>query len=562
MTNTHYSRRHFIKTVSIGTGALALGSLLSGCSKANFLHGVASGDPLADRVVIWTRATPERDAKTVEVAWVVATDSQCKNIVGSGVENTDAARDYTVKLDVSGLSPGRTYYYQFLSDDNRSPIGRTKTLPKGEVDTFSLAVMSCSNYPAGYFHVYAEVAARDELNAVLHLGDYIYEYPKDGYATEDAEALGRVPVPATELITLADYRQRYAQYRSDPDLQKAHGNHPFICVWDDHEIANNAWRKGAQNHNENEGDWPERKAYAVQAYYEWLPVREPTDNFRERLYRHFKVGNLLDLYMLDARLIGRDEQLSFKDYLDKDTGKFSAERFRTDLSNPKRTLLGEQQRHWLLQHMTNSAATWQVLGQQVLAGSMTLPAPIATRQMTMSEYSALAKQAKANPKSLTPEQAAALKAPAMAYNLDAWDGYPAEREMLFSTARQLDKNLVVLAGDTHNAWANNLTTMDGTPVGVEFATASVSSPGLESYFPEEDPQKIAAGLVKMIPGLQYANLQYRGYLTVQFTTARCLAQWRFIDTVKTKTYQVLDQHSKDIVTYPGAVNRKLSLPGA
>ncbi len=556
MTAPQFTRRRFIKTVAIGSSVAALGSVLTGCTPAQFLHGVASGDPLNDRAVIWTRVTPVNPNKKIVVSWVVATDESCLHVVGSGIEKTDKSRDFTVKLDVTGLNAGQVYYYQFFTNGHVSPIGKLRTLPEGNVSAFSLAVLSCSNYPAGYFHVYGEVAARNDIDAVLHLGDYIYEYGMGGYATEDAEALGRVPPPATEILTLDEYRQRYAQYRSDLDLQAAHRQHSFICVWDDHEITNDAWRDGAENHNDGEGDWSQRKAQAIQAYYEWLPVREPEDGYRERLYRSFKIGNLLDLYMLDTRVIGRDQQLNYANYVTA-SGGFDGVRFQADLTDPNRTLLGFEQRGWLQQQMAQSSATWQLLGQQVLAGRMNLPVPLVTFQITFAQYAQLAQLAQTNPELLTPEQLAILQAPSVPYNLDAWDGYFVERETIFETAKALDKNLVVIAGDTHNAWANNLTTLDGTSVGVEFATASVSSPGLEAFFPDEESDALAAGVEQLIDGLHYTNLQHRGYMVLQLTPDECRSQWRYIDSVKTVGYQPLTARDRDLRTLPGSNNRRI-----
>ncbi|MGB1142637.1 MAG: alkaline phosphatase D family protein, partial [Halioglobus sp.] len=309
-----------------------LGANLLGCSDSSdsrssagpattsgqFLHGIASGDPLSDRVILWTRITPDEEG-VAGLAWEVASDAQFTDVVASGSGTTDASVDYTAKVDVTDLEPGAHYYYRFTSGDNVSAVGSTRTLPVGQVAAASFAVVSCSNYPAGFFHVYREVA-NQELDAVLHLGDYIYEYAADGYASERAEEFGRVSDPETEIVSLSDYRRRYAQYRTDNDLQAAHAAHPFIVVWDDHEItnhesANNPWTEGAQNHQpETEGSFEDRKAAAVQAWYEWLPVRPPSAQ-QDIIYRHFNYGDLLDLFMLDTRLIGRDEQNTYTDFV-------------------------------------------------------------------------------------------------------------------------------------------------------------------------------------------------------------------------------------------------------
>lgn len=557
MTSPHFTRRRFIKTVAIGTGSLAVTSTLTGCSPARFLQGVASGDPLSDRAVIWTRVTPHNPNDSVLVRWVVATDRHCRHIVGSGTELTDASRDFTVKLDVTRLQPGSSYYYQFFTGSDASPIGRLRSLPEGPVSAYKLAVLSCANYPAGYFHVYGEIAKRNDIDAVLHLGDYLYEYAIDGYASEDAESLGRTVQPTHEILTLSDYRQRYAQYRSDKSLQAAHRQHSFICVWDDHEVSNDAWRDGAENHNDGEGDWEIRKANAIQAYYEWMPVREPENGDRERLYRRFQIGDLLDLHMLDTRVIGRDQQLDYSNYIDPVSGVFNGAQFQAELADPNRTLLGFEQLAWLQQGLVTSSATWQVLGQQVLMGRMNIPAPLVTFQVTFDEYAQLVLLAQTNPGALTPQQQAVLAAPSIPYNLDAWDGYFIERETLLETARATNSNLVVLAGDTHNAWANNLTTLSGHAVGVELATASVSSPGLEEYFPDQNPDALANVITQLIDGLQYANLQHRGYLEVQFTHEQCQASWHFVNTIKSLDYALLETYAQSLKTLPGPTNRTL-----
>ena len=558
MSNTHlFTRRRFIKTVAIGTGGLALAGSLTGCAPAHFLHGVASGDPLTDRVVIWTRVTPNNPRQQVPVQWLVATDRHCRNIVGGGTELTDASRDFTVKLDVTGLRPGTTYYYQFFTGSDASPVGRMRSLPEVSPAAFSMAVISCSNYPAGYFHVYGEIAKRDDIDAVLHLGDYIYEYSVGGYASEDAAAMGRTVIPENELLSLSDYRLRYAQYRGDASLQAAHRKHSFICVWDDHEFANNAWREGAENHNPGEGDWDVRRANAMQAYYEWVPVREPEDHDRERLYRSFKIGDLLDLYMLDTRIIGRDQQLDYANYIDPTSGAFDSTRFQADLTDPNRTLMGAEQLAWLQQNLATSNATWQVLGQQILMGRMNLPAPLVTFAVSFDEYAQIVQLAQTNPGALTPEQQAVLAAPSIPYNLDAWDGYFVERETVLQTARATDSNLVVLAGDTHNAWANNLKTLSGDSAGVEFAVSSVSSPGLEGYFPDQNPDLLAAVVTQLVGDLQYTDLQHRGYMVVTFEQEACRSDWVFVNTVKEMNYQVLAGYGRSLKMLPGSGNRVL-----
>lgn len=549
-------RRDFIRGVgAIGIAAAGLPAQ-SAESPFAFLHGVASGDPLADRVVIWTRVTP-REAGAVPVFWEIALDGEFRRVLRRGRVLTGATRDFTVNVDVQGLPPDTALHYRFTAGPAVSPTGRTRTLPAGHVEQVKLAVFSCSNYPAGYFHAYREAAKRDDLFAAVHLGDYIYEYPRDGYASGDAAALGRLVDPGYEIIALPDYRRRYALYRTDPDLQALHARMPMIAVWDDHEVANDAWKDGAENHDPaTEGSFAARRAAAIQAWLEWMPVRLSDPARPDRIYRSFQFGDLASLHMLDTRIIGRDRQLQYANYIGA-TG-FDAAAFAADMGNPARQLLGNEQLGWLSGRLAASSATWQILGQQVLMARMNIPAPLVLGQISFTAYSALLQKAATRPDLLTTSEKAVLAQPAIPYNLDAWDGYAVARETLFGTARALDRNLVVLAGDTHNAWASDLADLGGNAVGVEFATPGVSSPGLEEFFPLENPLAVAAGLTQIIGPLQYANTYQRGYVVVTATHTECSARWQFVSTVKSTGYTLVEGPAWK--TLPGAANRRL-LPG-
>lgn len=570
-----YSRRQFLKASALTMGAVAVSTGLSGCLSSSdddrsisFSHGVASGDPLQDGVMLWTRVLPSEDLdKPVTTIWEVATDEGFSNLIHNGSIDARQEHDFTIKVDVRNLAPGQTYYYRFRAGDKTSLTGTTRTLPEGAVSNVKLAVMSCSNYPAGYFHVYAAAAQEQDLDAVVHLGDYIYEYDGNGYATDDAAALGRT-LPAdndTELLSLTDYRKRYALYRSDTDLQVLHALVPFITVWDDHEVANDTWRDGAENHNDGEGDFQQRKLAALQAYFEWLPIRPVTDGDQETIYRTFQFGDLVSLHMLDTRVIGRDQQLDYANYLTGDG--INAPAFQADLTDPNRTLLGAEQKGWLQNTLAQSTTTWDVLGQQILMGRMMLPAELllnfinpdpATLLPQFQELATLkARQLQGDP-TLTEAEIARLTT-VLPYNLDAWDGYFAEREVVLETARSLDRNLVVLAGDTHNAWASNLKTLNGDTVGVELATSSVSSPGMEEYLqlPMEQVMGAEQALGLLVDDLQYLNLNQRGYLVVNFSPEQVTADWRFVSTVKSPDYQVDSNRSQRLKVLPGAGNRTL-----
>ncbi|WP_262695775.1 alkaline phosphatase D family protein [Kordiimonas aquimaris] len=568
-----------------------------------FTHGVASGDPLYDRVIIWTRVVPaNQSAKNIKLTWEVSLSEHFDTIISHGTTSTGPKTDFTVKVDAPGLEAGQTYYYRFMCEGNTSPVGRTKTIPTGKVDTFDVAVVSCSNYPQGYFHVYREIANRD-VSAVLHLGDYIYEYPDGEYSNETmVKEHGRAVAPKGEVLALEDYRIRYGLYRSDPDLQAVHAAHPFICVWDDHEVANDTWQAGAQNHNEGEGSFDDRKAAALRAYHEWLPIRESKTGQTD-IYRAFQIGDLATLIMLDTRITGRSKGLDYSEDLpprtmvfnmspgqepvaitgtdelerlksNPETAKYlkpipvpfeikdgksspvtdwetiktidpkqlpqgmtympDIEKFRTAILNDDtRTMLGDVQEAWLEKTLKESAAQntpWQILGQQVLAGKVGFPI-IADEDIDFDSATYI-----------TPEQVARFRALGqlgLPLNLDAWDGYPIAREKLFATLKSNANNAVTLAGDTHNAWAFNMKDNAGDAVAVEFATAGVSSPGLENYLPV-DPSVTAKALHEASPELKYINAENRGWLELSITKSEIEATWQFVSTVHDENYHLLE----------------------
>ena len=534
---------------------------------AVFRHGVASGDPLSDRVILWTRVTTRRSSEKVSVE--VATDDRFADIVHTSELTATAATDYTVKTDVQGLSPATVYYYRFRAGGETSMTGRTKTLPTGDVSRVTLAVLSCAHYQQGYFNVYGHVARRTDadIDAVVFLGDYIYEYGSicgdDAcFGTENARKIGRTLPPGNdkETVTLDDYRRRYALYHTDTRLQELHARYPFIAVWDDHETANDAYSEGALNHNEGEGSFEERKAAAVRAYLEWLPVRENRDN-PVAINRSFAFGNLVNLIMLETRLLARSRQLDYLNYI---TGPemFDGERFRADVSSPDRTMMGAEQRAWLQAQLAGSDATWQALGNQVLMGRMTIPAELVSdlanpRPEIVGKIAELtAIKLKVSQGAATPEETARV-ATVLPYRLDAWDGYPVEREAVLQTAYRLDKNLVVLSGDTHNGWANNLKDLNGNQVGVEFATPGVSSGGLEYTLRLQEAQSraFAQALPVLVDDLVYANTHDRGYMLVTFTPERADARWTYVNTVELSRFEELVEMAKRLFVNPGEGNR-------
>jgi len=561
MSGFNFTRRRVLRGIAGSSVVGLLGGQLAACGSdggddptlytTSFRHGVASGDPLADKVILWTRVTAGSNLTQVPLNWEIATDEGFSNIVSSGVYTTSAAQDFTVKIDADGLRANTEYFYRFSYGDLKSPVGRTRTLPVDSVDSVRLAAICCANYPAGYFHVYREVA-NGNFDAVVHLGDYIYEYQAGGYASEDAAALGRVVDPMNELLTLTDYRRRYAEYRTDPDLQAAHAAAPFICVWDDHEVANDAWKDGAENQNPGEGLYSDRKMAALQAYFEWLPIRLPA--VISSLQRSFRFGDLIDLVMVDTRHFDRDEALNFADFTDAD-GVIDDVALRAAINAP-RNLLGPEQLDWLFTQLRNSTTRWQVLGQQILMGRMMIPAPVmaAINSLQIGDglaaiSAAVAAKGKADI-DRTPEEQALLDG-VVPYNLDAWDGYGAEREALFDGVGEIGSKLIVLAGDTHNAWGNQLRRLNGDIVGVELATSSVSSPGLEFYLGIGDAiAALEPSVQTLVDDLKFVNLSKRGFLDITFTPTTVTSEWRFVSTVKSEDYiEAIDRNKTATVDY-------------
>jgi len=558
------SRRELIQKSLFGFGALSLPVAFTGCNdgsddesaeaQADFLHGVASGDPLQDKVILWTRLTPVDLSARLKVTWEIATDNQFKQNLKTGMVETTKTDDFTVKVDATGLQANTIYYYRFRFGNKISSVGQTKTLPIS-TNKVSFAVCSCSNYPAGYFYVYREMA-KQNVDVIIHLGDYIYEYGADGYAAEDAVKLGRtLPTDNNkEIIKLDDYRKRYALYRQDKDLQAAHQRHPFIVIWDDHELANDTWRDGAENHQSDEGSFSDRKLAALQAYFEWMPIRPVTSTDHLNIYRQFNFGSLVELSMLDTRIIARDKQLEYADYMT--AAGLNAQKFQVDLTDPKRTLMGYTQRDWLVDKLKQSTATWNVIGQQVLMSKMWIPAELllslgqitsggasaetlAKMNAQITELVTLKLRLEQGDPTLTAQEKTRVTT-VVPYNLDAWDGYYAERETVYENLASLNKKVIVLAGDTHNAWASYLYSQKGQYVGVELATSSVSSPGLEKYLsiPMAQLQQFEFAFTTLIDELAYCNLNQRGYLLVTLDQAQVQSNWIFVDSIKNAEYKV------------------------
>jgi len=420
---------------------------------APFYHGVASGDPLADRVVIWTRVTPESsDGSPVPVRWRVATDPELEEVVQSGQTETGPQHDYTVKVDVSGLEPGVTYYYGFTALERHSLTGRTATTPAGgDLRHLRFGLVSCTNFQIGYFNALGALARRSDLDGIIQLGDYIYEQPA---GPETDLTRDRPIAPANKLITLEDYRLRYASYRLDTNLVRAHQQHPFLLIWDDHEFADNAYPGGANTHDPaTDGDWATRLAAARQAYFEWLPIRGKDP--QQSIYRSLRYGDLMELFLLDTRLEGRDAQLY--------------DAFDPGLLNEDRTILGQRQKAWLLDRLGRSPARWKIIGQQVPFSPLELGWAASIDQDSNTIYAEIQGETQ-----------------------DAWNGYPAERQQLLDFFRANDlENIVILSGSYHVSMAFDVT---DRPVNIEFRDLP---PGLTPFYTPSDrydPQSGAGSL--------------------------------------------------------------------
>ena len=528
---------------------------------AVFAFGVASGDPLTDRVILWSHAKVPNSTADVSLTWQVASDAAFTNIVRSGTLSTTEASSFTAKVDVTGLTAGASYFYRFRDvTGSTSAVGTTRTLPASNVASVKFAVFSCALYSEGFFHAYDHAAKSDALYA-LHLGDYIYEYGSDPTKYGNTSIPGnRVASPANDIVTMNDYRTRHALYKSDLNLQAAHAKMPWITVWDDHEFTNNAYVNGAENHNSaTQGDWVTRKNIAAKVYHEWMPIRTLDANNLLKIYRRFDFGNIFTLHMLDTRIEGRDRQ--YDDYRDADGGFArylagltpNAAGIRPDAS---RQMMSSEQQNWLTTGLGASNATWQMLGNQTLMARLWFPVSVTSTfranpagvPVAINSYLTAKATRSANPAALTPAQTGLLNPavnPLLPFSLDSWDGYPAQREAILQSVKTQNKKLVVLTGDSHNGWFNNLTTLAGEKVGVEFGGTSVTSTGFESVglgtlSSSIDGSVLGASAVGaglgLINDVNYVDTSQRGYLVMTVTPASVKGEYVYVSSVKQPTY--------------------------
>jgi alkaline phosphatase D len=543
-------RRTFLKlgAASAVTASLDGPRVALGRPGSPFIHGVASGDPMPDRVILWTRVTPTGDATPgsglgppTAVRWEAAGDESFRDVVARGEMVTSAATDHTVKVDATGLPADTGLWYRFHALGATSPVGRTRTAPRAdaELQSWRIGVVSCSNWQRGYFGAYRHLADRDDIDLVVHLGDYLYEYGVErpgageyvipgigGYldelgltrSSDDPGAL-RDHDPEVESIVLEHYRRRHAQYKTDPDAQRLHARHPMVATIDDHETTDNSWAGGAENHQPDEGDWAERRAQAMQAYFEWMPIRVTggTDE-PQRVYRRLRFGGLVDLLLLDERT-----------YRSKQPQGVSGSLLVTDpaVADPARTMLGSSQRRWLDEHLAASDAHWKVLGNPVMFAPLVIGDPPEAGDSTPALQTAVAGMG---------------LAPPVVVNGDQWDGYRIEQR---SVGERLDAagSVVLLTGDIHSSWAaeipadagSYLTGLDDRSVAVEFVVPAVSSDSLvaliaSSGMPAPVARELLAALVDSLgPWFAYRDLERNGFGILDVTTERAQFEWWHVE---------------------------------
>ncbi len=512
------------RSVLVVGGAAAAAGALAGAQPAEaaaaatgpFQHGVASGDPLPTSVLLWTRVTPTEAAQpgsgagpTARVRWEVASDERFRRVVARGAVRTGPQRDHTVKVDAGGLEPGGRYWYRFHLGDQVSPVGRTATAPPAAalVPRLRLGVVSCSNWQAGYFSAYRHLAARGDLDAVVHLGDYLYEYAPGEYQARDVVV--RPHSPAKEMTSLADYRQRHAQYKTDPDLQALHAAVPFIVTWDDHESANDAWSGGAENHTEGaEGTWTARRASSQQAYAEWMPVRyEPGG----RLYRQFRAGRLATLSMLDLRSYRDRQPANPVDPAQGDAG---------------RTITGPDQLRFLLEALADTGSQWKLVGNPVMISPVRLPSGL-----TAAHAGAVG--------DVLGAPAPAAVEVGVAYNVDQWDGYPVERRRVLDHLSERGiRDAVFLTGDIHSAWACDLPAdpatypATGASLATELVCTSVTSDNLDDIL-RQPPRTASLGVEAAVrannPHVKHLDFDSHGYSVLDVTPEQVQMDWYVLE---------------------------------
>lgn len=535
------NRRHTIGALLGGAAATSCAphgktaqSQTQSFSNAIFRHGVASGDPRTDSVVLWTRV--ETEAGSEPVRWEVARNADFSEVITGGEAQAVAERDHTVKAVAAGLDPGEIYFYRFFARDTWSPAGRTRTLPAGATKRLGIAVASCSNYAFGYFNAYETIAKDEAIDFVLHTGDYLYEYGADEWGAETAKVIGRAHEPAHEIVSLADYRIRHAQYKRDEGSLAMHAAHPLITLWDDHESANNPWTDGAQNHQpESEGDWKARRANAIRAYYEWMPIREPEAGRRpEEYWRTYVFGDLATLVTVESRHTARGEQVDYERHLPLLKTQEDFDSFKRDvIGDPARRMISPAMEEALAAALAASVEAgqpWRLIGNAIPMARMLVPDLVGRGYLSEPDDDAIDAH----------KRLAFLGKHNLPFYTDTWDGYPAAREDFYALCREAGaSDLVVLTGDSHSFWQNRLFDADGRAMGVELGTSGVSSPGdfVESGFGEELSRRLDAAFAETLDEVLWTDNMHQGYVRLTLTHEGGTADYVAVDNLLTREFK-------------------------
>lgn len=542
------TRRTTLRSLAAGTAALGLPHIAvaadDGAASGPFRHGVASGDPDSTSLVLWTRVTISGD---VTLVGEIAEDIGFTRITASSDIATGPDRDHTAKWLARGLTPGQAYYYRFRLDNETSPVGRARTLPTGRLDRLGIALASCSNFAFGYFNAYEAIAHDPSVDFVLHTGDYIYEYGQDGWGDEVARALGRRHDPAHEIVSLSDYRRRHAQYKTDAGAQAMHAAHTFMACWDDHESANNPWTGGAQNHQpEREGEWNKRRAASVQAYFEWMPVREPEwlaqpGRTRAQFWRSYSFGDLATLATLETRHTARAEQIDYAPVMDKIGDGAAIAQFRRDvLGAPGRRMISAECEADIADNLKQSVAAgqpWRLIGSAIPIARTDVPDLVKLGILPDPEAAEapFAGSALDNAKQLAAKGRAGLP-----FYPDTWDGYPWAREQFYDLSRKAGAgDLVFLTGDSHSFWANSLKDAAGRPAGLELGTAGITSPGdfVESGFGDALSRALDKAFSEHVPEVVWTDNMHQGYVRLDLERGAAEATFIAVDTIRSRAFR-------------------------
>lgn len=445
-----------------------------------FPAGVASFDPTEDSVILWTAL-----ARPGRCTWELAADEDFAELVEHGEATTGPGAATTVAVSVDGLEPGRTYWYRFAADGTTSDSGRTRTLPSGDGARMRVGVTCCARFGQARFEVYRQLATTD-VDVVIHLGDYIYEDTK-------CDIEGREPDPDHDCVDLHDYRRRHLQCRQDPDLQLLHRRHPMIVIWDDHDIADNAHRAGAQNHDAEQGPWGDRLAAALRAHGEFLPKRLADDDDPTSAWRELRAGTLASFVCTETRA-HRDPPAGID-------GAPSAD-------DPTRTMLGSAQASWLRRVAAEPSSAWSLILTGTVMSELEIDAPEELDDVLPEKYAV--------------EDGRAI-------NTDQWDGYVVERAAIAAAARERGGNTVVLSGDIHSAWVVEGPADDAGPVAVEFTCPPAATTPLGQLLPQGGAALLERTVPDRLERVRWLSTEHRGFMSLDIVRERIHVTYWWVD---------------------------------